>query len=166
MGGEEMSISLRPYLPHDVPLLAHLFRTSISELSSDDYDEAQIEAWLGVADDDELWAQKFADTLTLIAFVDQEPAGFITLKGKDELDMLYVAPHFARQNVASSLLTAIEKLAHARGVQTLIVDASDSAEAFFKARGFTPQKRNTIMLADVFIGTTTMTKSLTPQTEH
>jgi putative acetyltransferase len=161
-----MTISLRPFLSHDAPALAALFRASMTELASEDYDEAQIDAWVSISDDAAQWAQKFDTTLTLLAFVGQTLAGFATLRGKDEIDMLYVAPDFVRQGVASALLVAVEKLAHARGAQTLRVDAPDNAEAFFKARGYGAQRRNTVCLAGAFIGTTTLTKPLEPQTEH
>lgn len=161
-----MSISLRPFLPADAAALADLFRASISEIACDDYDAAQIDAWMSMADDAELWTQKLEGALTLLAFHAHTLAGFISLKGKDEIDMLYVAPQYARQGVASALLLALEKLAQARGASTLVVDASDSAEPFFKARGYSAQRRNTLMLADAFLGNTTMTKSLISQMEH
>ena len=43
--------ALRPYLPQDAPLLAEIFRASIEELTDDDYNAGQQEAWAAAADE-------------------------------------------------------------------------------------------------------------------
>lgn len=150
--------ALRPYLPADSEALAELFRASIAELAAEDYDETQREAWISRADDEEDFAARLGKALTLVATLDGEIVGFASLVGNSEIDMLYVAPEAARRGVASLLLMALEKLAAARGARTLTTDASDTAEPFFKARGFTATSRNTVIIGDAFLGTTTMTK--------
>ena len=40
--------ALRPFLLEDTPLLAEIFRASVEELTADDYDEGQQEAWAAV----------------------------------------------------------------------------------------------------------------------
>jgi putative acetyltransferase len=37
--------ALRPFLPADTPVLAAIFAAAIQELTGDDYDETQQEAW-------------------------------------------------------------------------------------------------------------------------
>ena len=37
--------ALRPYLPQDAPMLAEIFRAAVEELTEDDYNPAQQEAW-------------------------------------------------------------------------------------------------------------------------
>ena len=44
---------LRPFLPADTPVVAAIFRASIEELTEDDYNPAQQEAWASLADDEE-----------------------------------------------------------------------------------------------------------------
>jgi putative acetyltransferase len=65
--------------------------------------------------------------------------------------------------VGAALADAIEKLAHARGVAQLSVDASDAAREFFAARGYVAIQRNTVVLAGEWLGNTTLMKDLTPQ---
>ena len=48
------SFALRPYLPQDAAVLAEIFRASIEELTEDDYNPAQQDAWAAAADDLEL----------------------------------------------------------------------------------------------------------------
>lgn len=153
-------VGLRPFLPADAPILAEIFRASIHELTGDDYSEGQQEAWAEAADDEEAWSKRLAGCLTLVATIAGSPVGFIALKGKELVDLIYVHPAVAGQGVASALYGAIEQLAKARGAAQLTVDASDTARDFFQKKGFVPQQRNTVSLGDEWLGNTTMKKVL------
>jgi len=154
------SPGLRPFLPADAPILAGLFRASVEELTAGDYSEDQRAAWISPADDIAAFAARLTAGLTLVALADGKIAGFASLKDNLLFDMLYVRPDLARRGVGSALADAIEKLAGARGVKRLTVEASDSARDFFAARGYVPQSRNTILLGGEWLGNTTMTKEL------
>jgi putative acetyltransferase len=153
-------LAMRPMLPDDAPLLAEIFRASIEQLAADDYSGAQIEAWSATADDEAAFGKALSGQLTLIATIEGEPVGFASLKGNSRLDMLYVYPAAAGQGAGSMLVDALEKLARARGAATMTVDASDSAHDFFKARGYAPRSRNTVLRGDEWLANTTMEKSL------
>jgi putative acetyltransferase len=117
--------ALRPFLLEDTPLLAEIFRASVEELTADDYNEQQQEAWASAVDDEEEFAQRLEAQLTLIA---------------------------------TMLVDALEKLSAARGAKRLTADVSDSAQDFFKKRGFTATQRNTIQLGGEWLANTTMEK--------
>jgi putative acetyltransferase len=152
--------ALRPFLPADTPVLAAIFAAAIEELTGDDYNEAQQEAWAAIADDEDAFGEKLASELTLIATVQSAPVGFASLRGKDHIDMLYVHPGAAGQGVASILLDALEKLAGSRGAKSLTVDASDNAQGFFAKRGYTAKQRNSITVNGEWLANTTMQKTL------
>jgi len=154
------SLSMRPMLPEDVPLLAQIFRASIEELGTEDYSDAQCEAWASAADDEDAFGKRLGGQLTLIATMDGSPVGFASLKGKEHLDMVYVHPAAVGQGAASMLVDALEKLAKARGASKLTVDASDTAHDFFKGRGYVAQSRNTVLRGDEWLANTTMEKPL------
>ena len=153
-------IALRPYLPADVPFLADIFRASIEELTGDDYTQEQQEAWASTADDLTKFAEKLASRLTLIATMEGSPVGFASLEGNDKIDMLYVHPAMVGQGVAALLIDALERLAAARGVAKLTVQASDTASGFFQHRGFVAQTRNSVLRGDEWLANTTMQKNL------
>jgi len=153
-------LSLRPMLPADAPLVAEIFRASIAELTSDDYSEAQQEAWASAAEDEAAFAKKLAGQLTLLATLEGSPVGFISLAGSDRLDMLYVHPAATGHGAGAMLADAVEKLAASRGVAKLKVDASDSALEFFKKRGYVAQQRSTVLRGDEWLANTTMEKQL------
>lgn len=155
--------ALRPYLPKDVPFLLRMTRGSITQLAQDEYSPGQIEAWVESFSDEAAFAARLAAGLTLVATIDGFPAGYAMLKGKDEIDLLYVAPGLVRRGVASALVEALEKLAAARGATQLSAKASDVARPFFSARGYKPQSRNTVPLGDEWLGHTVMMKSFGAQ---
>jgi len=153
-------LALRPMLPTEAPLVAEIFRASIEELTAEDYSKAQQDAWAAAAEDEEAFAARLGKQLTLLGTIEGSPAGFASLKGTSELDMLYVHPAAVRQGVGTMLVDALEKLAAARGAVKLTAEVSDTAEEFFKKRGFVAQRRNTVPCGDEWLANTTMEKKL------
>ncbi len=151
---------LRPFLPADTPALQDLFAQSIEELTADDYDEQQRLAWVSTAADGETFARRLGSMTTLIVQIEGEYAGFASLKGNDTFEMLYVHPYFAGQGVGNTLADAIERLAQGRGAKEITVEASDTAEPFFEARGYEATQRNMIPRDDLWLPNTTMKKRL------
>jgi putative acetyltransferase len=152
--------ALRPFLPADVPILREIFRDSIAELTSDDYSEAQQEAWAASAEDEAAFAARLGKQLTLVATMQGSPVGFASLVGTEKLDMLYVHPGVAGHGVAAMLADALEKLAAGRGAKKLTVDASDTARGFFERRGYVAQQRNSVSVGDEWLANTTLSKTL------
>jgi putative acetyltransferase len=162
-------LAMRPFLPADVPIMAEIFRASIAELTGEDYSPTQQEAWASTASDEAAFGARLAGRLTLLGTMDGSPVGFASLegqradKGPDKparVDMLYVHPAAVGMGVGSMLIDALEKLAAARGAARLTADVSDSAQEFFKRRGFVPRQRNTVTLGDEWLANTTMDKQL------
>ena len=152
--------ALRPFLAEDIPVLAAIFAAAIEELTGDDYNDAQQEAWASVADDEDQFGRRLASELTLVATLQDSPVGFAALKGADHIDMLYVHPGAAGHGVGSMLTDALEKLAGGRGAKSLTVDASDNAQEFFSKRGYVAKQRNTVTINGEWLANTTMQKTL------
>jgi putative acetyltransferase len=154
------TLALRPYLPADALLLAEIFRASIEELTAEDYSQAQRGVWAAAADDEAAFGRRLAQGLTLVATLGGSLVGFVSLKGADHLDLIYVHPAVAGQGIGAMLCDAVERLAASRGTPRLTVDASDSARGFFEHRGFVAQRRNTVSCGDEWLANTTMEKRL------
>lgn len=152
--------SLRPALPGDTAILAAIAQAAIFELAAEDYDEDQLEAWAAGFDDEEELAARLADRLTLVATRSNEVVGFVAVADNKLIDLLYVHPSVAGEGVAALLCDAAEKLVGARGAKVLSVDASDTALGFFQKRGYVPKQRNTLQRNGVWLGNTTMEKTL------
>ena len=154
---------LRPMLPDEALRLAEIFRASVEGLTGDDYSLEQQEAWVSAANDEAAFADRLGGQLTLVATSMSAPVAFASLKGTDEIDMVFIHPSVTRQGVATMLVDALEKLAGARGAKRLTTDASDSAVDFFEGRGYVAQLRNTVLRGDEWLSNTTMTKQLVTQ---
>jgi putative acetyltransferase len=152
--------ALRPFLAEDTPVLAAIFVAAIEQLTGDDYSEEQRQAWASTADDEEQFGKRLAGALTLVATLQNSPVGFASLKGGNQIDMLYVHPGVAGQGVAAMLSDALEKLAGGRGAKALTVDASDNAVDFFAKRGYAARQRNTVTVNGEWLANTTMQKTL------
>jgi putative acetyltransferase len=164
MGQSLPKPGLRPFLPADLPMLVDIYQSSVEELTGEDYSENQQEAWAAMAED-ESFATRLSQALTLVATIEGSPVGFIALKDNELIDFFYVHPAAAGQGVGAMLYDAVEKLAGARGSKRLVADVSDTARLFFEQRGFQPQRRNTISLGDEWLGNTTMEKRLSAPEE-
>jgi putative acetyltransferase len=154
------TIALRPYLPADAPILAAIYAAAIEELTQDEYTDEQRYAWMALAEDEKTFGARLSESLTLVALIDGEPVGFASLRDNQGIELLYVSPIEIRQGVATALCDALEKLAAARGAQKLTVDSSDTAEPFFKQRGYVLQSRNTRIVDDQWLAYMTMIKDL------
>jgi putative acetyltransferase len=154
------TFALRPYLPQDAPMLAEIFRDSVEELTEEDYNPAQQEAWASLADDLEEFAARLAKHLTLIATMEGSPVGFISLDSPTEIGLFYVHSAVAGQGIGKMLYDAVERLSASRGVAQLSVDASDNAREFFERKGFTPEQRNSVSVGNEWLSNTTMKKKL------
>ncbi len=157
-----MTIALRPYLSSDAPILAAIYAAAIDELTAEDYTDEQRYAWIALAEDEQTFGQKLAASLTLVAIVEGEQVGFISLRDNLSIEHLYVSPNIIREGVATALCDALEKIATARGAQKLTVDSSDTAEPFFKERGYVLQSRNTRIVDEQWLAYMTMIKELAP----
>jgi putative acetyltransferase len=155
-----MKASLRPFLKEDVEQLAEIMCASIEELTQEDYDEDQRLAWISVLEDGDAFIKRLSEQLTILAIVEGEPVGFASLRGKDELDLLYVHPDVVRNGVGSMLVDALEKLAGARGATAMLANSSETARPFFEKRGYLAQSRNTTNIGDEWLVNIAMRKEL------
>jgi putative acetyltransferase len=159
------TFALRPFLVADTPLLAEIFRASIEELTEEDYNETQQEAWASAVDDEEEFARRLSGQLTLIVTMNGSAVGFASLANNETVDLIYVHPAAAGHGAGTMLVDAIEKLATARGSKRLRADVSDTAQDFFKKRGFSATQRNTVQVGGEWLADTTMEKKLAAGTE-
>ncbi|HRY06600.1 MAG TPA: GNAT family N-acetyltransferase [Hyphomicrobiaceae bacterium] len=154
------ALPLRPFLLADTPRLQDLYAQAIEELTQDEYDDEQRLAWITRAADAQEFANRLGKNVTILVEQGGEILGFASLAGNSEIDMLYVHPYATGQGVGSALVDALERLAKARGAETLMVEASDTAHEFFSRRGYADVRRNTVPMGEVWLSNTTMMKPL------
>ncbi|MFP5420191.1 MAG: GNAT family N-acetyltransferase [Gammaproteobacteria bacterium] len=154
------AFNLRAYQPQDLPALVALFQASVSQLTTQQYDTAQRQAWSPEVADIPAWQTRFAQLELLIAEDGCAIACFIGFSLDGHIDLLYCAPSHARQGVASALYAAAEQRLRAAGVRELFTEASLVAHAFFAAQGFSVQQAQTVTRGAVILPRMLMCKTL------
>lgn len=154
---------LRAYQPEDLPAVVALFQASVSQLTTEHYDAAQRQAWSPEVADLQVWQTRFASIELLIAEDGCAIAGFIGFSLDGHIDLLFTAPGYARQGVASALYAAAEQRLRAAGVRELHTEASLVAQAFFASQGFSVQQAQTVTRGAVILPRMLMGKILEPR---
>lgn len=153
---------LRPFLPADTAILREIFAASIEELCADDYTEDQRVAWASAAEDAGDFARRLGAMTTLVVELDGDHLGFASLKDNAMIDMVYVHPDYAGEGIGTALMDALETIAKARGAKAVEADVSETAVAFFTARGYQQVHRNLVAREDEWLANTFMRKALAP----
>jgi putative acetyltransferase len=136
-----MKTSIRPARIEDAKNTAQALFNSVHGTGTQFYPKAICEAWSPPLTDKRV--REFADAISsttevmFVAEVDGQIAGFASLVPKNsELRAVYVDPRYGRQGIGKQLLEKVEAEARARGIRKLAMDASLSAEAFYKSQGY------------------------------
>ena len=159
------AITIRPYHTDDVAGLVALFRTSVRSIGRRDYTDSQVQAWAPDLIDHDAFARRCAAKSTWIAECERRIAGFSDIEPDGHMDMLYVHPDFQRRGVARALLTHIERLARARGLDRLYTEASITARPVFEAIGFRVIAPQTVIVRGVSMTNYRMEKWLLPSAD-
>lgn len=128
---------IRPYTESDAQATLGVFLSAITETAAIDYAPEQIEAWSRPQERDiHQWNSARLSLNTFVAVSGGEVAGFSDVSESGYIDMMFVAPRFGRQGVASALLSHLQERAMADGVSELWTQASITARPFFERHGY------------------------------
>jgi putative acetyltransferase len=131
------TIDVRPYTHGDAADTLAVFLAAVTQTASADYTAEQIQAWAAPQDRDlDRWDAAMEARKSFVATIDTELAGFSDGGSDGYVDMMFVAPKFARRGVARTLLAAAEKMARETGARELSADVSITARPFFESQGF------------------------------
>lgn len=145
----------------DAEALADVLHRAVHGLTQRDYSEAQRRAWSPAPMEAERMRARIIDGRQVwLATRASALLGFIELETNGHIDCCYVAPEAARQGVASALYDQLEHTARKQGIAQLVVEASDSALAFFEKNGFHAVARQAVTRAGVSLHNTRMIKDL------
>lgn len=150
----------RPFEPNDAGALAQVFRASIDQLAAPAYGDAARGAWASAADNEPAFAARLARGFTLVVLHDAVPVAFAQLYPVDHVEMLYVAPGYARQGLAAALLARIEAAARTGHASSLDADVSLSARRSFGRAGFQVVAEETVTRNGVSLARFRMRKPL------
>lgn len=139
---------VRPAREADLPRLRVLFQRSIRALAVGHYEDPQIEAWAGSAEDDD-WIAPSELPGVWVAQIGVSLVGFAELDVEDrEVRMVYVEPTVADRGIGTRLLERVEAEAAGRGIEGLSLRSSLNAVSFFERFGWEKRAEREQRLAD------------------
>jgi N-acetylglutamate synthase-like GNAT family acetyltransferase len=138
MGGGQ-TLVIRAATEEDVPAACMLVRRSITELCAADHHNvpAIVEGLLinKTPDNMRAWITT-PGSHVFVAEAGVVMAGIGGLTGDGEISLLYIAPEFRFQGVSKALLAKLEDQARELGLPNCALVSTDTAQAFFEARGY------------------------------
>ena len=155
-----MIMLIRLFQKQDSDQIAQLFHDTVREVNIHDYSTAQVNAW--APDDLHIpeWSESCAKKFTYVAEEEGEIIGFGQLEANGHIDCFFCHKDYQRCGVGTRLYRAIEAKALELRIERLFVEASITARAFFKNRGFTVVKEQQVMIRGKNFTNFAMDKSL------
>lgn len=124
----------------DLKEMQELYIETIKHVCKDDYNPAQIDAWISGVDNTERWIEVINTQFVLLAIIQNKIAGFGTLKDGNYIDFFYVHKEYQRQGIADKILTELEleakRYPDTSEQKTITSDVSITAKSFFEKKGF------------------------------
>lgn len=130
------NLILRTYQASDLTALVALFNASVHGLAGEHYDEAQRQAWAPAVVEMPEWQARLAELTVTIAEDNYTIAGFIGFSTDGHIDLLFTAPAYARQGVATALYLDAERQLHAAGPRQRLPRPVWWRRRFLHVRGF------------------------------
>lgn len=120
----------------DLKEMQELYIETIKHVCKNDYNPAQIEAWISGVNNTERWLEVIKTQFVLLAIIENKIAGFGTLKDSNYIDFFYIHKDFQRLGIADKILTELETEAKSHHSKTITSDISITAKPFFEKKGF------------------------------
>lgn len=146
-----MHFTIHPYQISDTRAILTLFRASVHTVASRYYTQEQVNAWAPLtisqdeqANDEAKWTQRLTSQITLVAHVNDQIAGFISMTHEGYLDLLYVDKEHQAHGIAYQLFIVIESIAREKKLTQITTYASTMAMPLAKRMGFVILKEDVV----------------------
>jgi putative acetyltransferase len=149
------NLTIRAFQLGDEEAVLRVHWDAVHELAAADYDATVLDAWSGPVDAERIC--RFAKSrvehpdveVILVAELSGQIVGFGSIVPHlSELRAVYVSPRATRRGVGRKILLELERLARERGICTLHLDSSVTAENFYRVNGYQTAGRDEHMLAN------------------
>ncbi|MCB0382543.1 MAG: GNAT family N-acetyltransferase [Psychroserpens sp.] len=134
-------IDFREATLDDLAEITSIYRDTIRTVNSEDYSEAQVEAWSKGADDIKKWQDRIKKFYFLVAELNHQIVGFSYLKNGYYLENMFVHKDFQRRTIGSKLLRIMESQVSINGHDVIKSDISTSAFDFFDSHFYDVEKK-------------------------
>ena len=127
-------VTIRTFEPRDAEAVSSLIRRTMAISNTADYDLARLQPLMDYFSPEKV-LQLSHERICLVAEHHAQVVGTIALEGA-ELCTFFVDPGYQGMGIGSQLLTAIEHMAVAMGLDEIHMDSSLTGAAFYERRGY------------------------------
>lgn len=142
-------LKIRRFCDQDAGAAANLFFTAVQTGAQSTYTQKQRNAWAPRIPDAESWKDRMAAQHSLVAILDDQLVGIMTLTDQGIIDLAFVLPEKMGTGVAGELYAAILAEARTRKFSQLQTHASHMARRFFEKRNWRIVQQQTIVRDEV-----------------
>ncbi len=154
------NVIIREFREKDAAAVAQVYFDAVHEGTSDFYSAEQRQAWGGEEPDPSFWLERLRPMIALIAELDGEPVGFMTIDATGLIDLAFVSPSVVGSGVGWRLYTSVENKARELGAKRLHTEASLKARPFFLRQGWIVDLEQEVEIAGVGLTNFRMEKKL------
>jgi UPF0176 protein len=140
--------------------IAQLFHDTVREVNIRDYSAEQVQAWAPENLYFRDWVKICSNRFTYIAEDAEEIIGFAELETSGHIGCFYCHKDYQRRGVGTRLYQTIEAKAVELGINRIYTEASITARAFFKSRGFAVVKEQQVVVRGARFTNFAMEKNL------
>lgn len=149
---------LSGYYKEALPEILELFYRTVHIVNRADYSQIQLDAWAPAAADEGKWHASLSAHYTVLAWEENELAGFGDIDGSGYLDRLYVAAGLQGRGTGRLICSALEAYAADAGADRITVHASVTAKGFFERLGYRTERERQAERAGVILTNYLMSK--------
>ena len=129
--------NIRPLEEKDILEMQHLFRSTVLNVNLRDYTKEEVVDWGSCGDDVSHWKDLLSQNFYIGAFDEQgKMAGFSSMNIERYLHSMFVHKDMQGRGVATLLLSEVEKMGKAYGVDEITSEVSLTAKPFFEQKGY------------------------------
>lgn len=129
--------NIRPLEEKDILEMQHLFRSTVLNVNLRDYTKEEVVDWASCGDDVSHWKDLLSQNYYIGAFDEQgKMAGFSSMNKEGYLHSKFVHKDMQGRGVATLLLSEVEKMGKAYGVDEITSEVSLTAKPFFEQKGY------------------------------
>ncbi len=134
-----MEIVIRKFKEPDAKALLEVHRASVQKTAAQDYTPDILEEWSPIVDEKriEKFLRENSADVRVVAEVDGRIVGFGELVTTENLlGACYVHPEYGGKGVGKKILSKLEEIAREKGLTSLFMDSSLTAERFYNTHGY------------------------------
>lgn len=139
-------MEIRLFKKGDTEQVAQLLHNTVKILDTEEYSEAQVQAWSPNNIHFRDWEETCLKNFTIVAIVSNTIIGIAQLESNGHINCFYCHQDFRRQGIGRQLYTALEEYAYSKQISNIYTETSDEESPFFLKMGFQKVQKQNVLI--------------------